>query len=520
MTIRALNRRKRQVLARPRVLDYSTPSPAGGWNARDAWSEMDEGDAITLDNWFPEESLVRVRRGNAEYASGIGGTVESLMAWTGPSSAKLFGAGNSKIFDISTTGAVGAADISSLSNDRWQHTNFGNSSGAYLYIVNGDDAPRYYDGSSWTTPTITGSGLTASDLIDVHAFKQRLFFIEKNTLNFWYFPVETLAGSISKFDLSAYATLGGYLVAMGTWGGFEGGTGPNALAVFVTSKGQVIVFAGTDPGDSSAWALVNVYRIGAPIGRRCLTELGGELIVVTEDGFSQISRFVAAARASDKAAMSDKISGAVNESVRDHRTRFGWQPIYAPSSNMVLFNIPRGATSHQYVSNSTTGAWCRFTGWNAHCWEVYNDQIYFGRAGGYVNQADTGLDDDGSDIQADAKTAFSYFRHRGREKIFDWVRPNFIVDGAISAGLQVNTDYADQAPTSTPTFTPSEGAEWDVGVWDVAEWGEGQVPSNAWQSISGIGTVAALRLRTLSQNGTIKWASNDFKYQLTAPGHI
>lgn len=490
---------------------HTTPAPVRGWNERDALANMKEDDAVRLDNWFPEETSVRVRRGHTEHATGLVTDVESLMSWSGPSSAKLFAGANDRIYEVTSSGAVGSADVTGLTSNRWQHVMFGTSAGNFLYIVNGNDDPRYYDGTSWTIPSITGSGLTPSDFIHVNAFKQRLFFVERQTLSFWYFSTSSVAGAATEFDLAPYCRLGGELMAMGTWTR-DGGDGVDDYAVFLTSEGEVVIFQGTDPGDANNWSLVGVFQIGPPIGRRCIEKIGADLVVVTEDGFSPLSRFLASGRASEKAALSDRISGAVTEAVRDNKTRFGWQPVFYPSGNMVLFNIPTVAEAHQFVSNSTTGAWCRFTGMDANCWEVHDGDLYFG-GNTKVFQADTGQDDDGSDIETDAKSAFTYLGSEGRLKKVSFLRPNLTVDGSIDVSLNVNFDFEDDHPDTTPTFSPVGGPDWDDAEWDEAEWGGGAQITKDWLSVTGIGNAASVRLKTNSQNGTIRWNATDWLWE-------
>lgn len=524
MPVRALAGRPNKTARRPlpvvnKLRGHSTSPPVGGWNARDALANMAEDEAIDLINWFPEESRVRMRRGHASHATGFSSNVETLMSWKGPTSSKLFAVSGPGLYNCTALGTVGSPDISGLTSSRFQHTMFSNSAGSYLFIVNGSDAPMRYNGTSWFTPNLTGSGLTASNLIHINAFKNRLFFVEKDTLNFWYLPVNQVAGTLTKFDLGPQADLGGHLMAMGTWTR-DGGSGVDDLAVFITSKGQCIIYQGSDPGVVNDWFLVGVFNIAAPIGRRCFIKVGADLIVITIDGFSQLSRFLAGARTSDRAAMSDKISGAVNEAVRDHRDRFGWQPIFYPLGNMMIFNVPQTNASVQFVSNATTGAWCKFTGWDAECFEIHNEELYFGGAAA-VYKADTGLHDNDAAIDATAKTAFSYFGSRDLLKRFAMVRPNLVIDGSVTAAMRINVDFEDEAANTVPTLEEPEGEEWDVAEWDVAEWGEANRINKNWQTIGGLGTCASMLLECMSSNGTIHWNANDWKYELVAnPGFL
>lgn len=504
--------RKTGRIARPRSQSYSTQAPIGGWNARDALANMQESDAIILDNWFPEQEAVRVRRGTSSFATGLTSAVESLMVWRGPSAQKMFASSNSAVYETSSAGAVGAAEFSGLTSTRWQWENFANSAGNFLYIVNGSDAPRYYDGSSWTTPTITGSGLTASDLIHVFAFKRRLIFIEKASLSFWYFPVETISGTISEFDLGPVFSRGGFLMAGGNWT-LDGGSGPDDYAAFMSSEGQVAIFQGTDPGNASNWAHVGTFDIGPPVGRRCFENIGGELIALTNDGVVPVSMFLRSGRSQPALSLSDKISGAYTSATRDFAGNFGWQAQYYPKGSMLIVNVPitEGTTSRQFVRNTNTGAWCRFLGIDANCFAIFNDDLYYG-GNATVFKADTGNADAGSNIDGEVETAFSYLGNRGINKVFEQARPVLSSNGTVSVVMGVDVDFDSAQPSGTPTFLANAGGEWDTAEWDEAEWSDRNRITNEWQGIAGYGRCAAIRFRTATQ-GELKWTATDWLYQ-------
>lgn len=504
--------RKLGRIARPRSQSYATPAPIGGWNARDALANMEEGDATILDNWFPEQSAVRVRRGTESHATGLTDAVETIMVWRGFSAEKMFGSSNSAVYETTSSGAVGSAEFSGLTSTRWQWVNFANSAGSFLYIVNGSDAPRYYDGSSWTTPTITGSGLTASNLIHVMVFKRRLFFVEKNSLSFWYFPVETISGSITEFDLGPVCPKGGFLMAAGSWT-LDGGSGPDDYAAFMTSEGQVAIFQGTDPGSASAWSHVGTFDIGPPVGRRCFESIGGELVALTNDGVVPVSMFLRSGRSQPALALSDKISGAYAAATRDFAGNFGWQAQYYPKGTMLVVNVPvtERTTSRQFVRNTNTGAWCRFLNINANCFAIFNDDLYFG-GDGEIFKADTGNTDNSGNIDGEVRTAFSYLGNRGTNKAFQQARPVLSSNGTVSVAMSVDVDFDDVQPTGTPTFLASVGAEWDVATWDIADWGDANQITNDWKGVAGFGRCAAIRFRTATQ-GELKWTATDWLYE-------
>ena len=141
----------------------TSPAPIGGWNARDQISDMVENEAITLENYFPSTSSVKLRKGYESYATGLGSNVESLMEYESGTASELFAAAGANIYDVSSSGAVGAAVVSSLTSAQFQHVMFTAGGGDYLVACNGADSVRNYNGTTWSTPSITG--VTSANLI-------------------------------------------------------------------------------------------------------------------------------------------------------------------------------------------------------------------------------------------------------------------------------------------------------------------------------------------------------------------
>lgn len=494
--------------ARQTARGASIPAPVKGWNARDPWDGMDEGFAVTLDNWFPQTNYVELRGGMDDHATGLGtGVVETLMSYSSGGTKKLLGCANSAIYDATSAGAVGAALGSGYTNNRWQWVNFYN----YLVMVNGADTPLKYDGTSISTTTFTG--LTATDLIGIHPYKNRLYLIEHNSSSAWYGDSLAIAGALTEIDLSAVTGQGGILQAIGTVT-IDGGSGVDDLLCFIMDTGVVIIYQGDYPGATN-WALVGIFNIGPPVGRRCLMKLGPDLIVITTDGFIPLRQFIALDRTQKNLAMSDKISGAVNKAFQAYGANYGWQALLYPKGNKAIFNVPVsvGTTYHQYVINTITGAWCRFKGWNGVSWIVHDDELYFGGTDGKVYKADTGLSDDGSNIQADGLTAYHYFGGKGVLKRFTMYRPIIGSDADLPITVGLGVDYAEDVPTFTASAIATEGAKWDVAEWDVAEWAGVVEIKKGWQTAANVGYSAAVRVRTETKSQRVRWYSSDIVFE-------
>lgn len=494
------------------VTSKTIPAPVGGWNARDSWADMPANNAITLDNWFPDTSQVFLRNGHSSYATGMTNPVESLMEYASGSTRKFFAAAGAKIYDVTSPGAVGAASVSGLTNARWQHVNFDTSGAHYLIAVNGADAPQAFDGAAWSTPAITG--FTKANAIHVNSHHQRLFFIEKNTMNAWYLGTLAIAGAAAQLNFGPYAKMGGSLLAMASWS-VDGGSGPRDLAVFITTEGEVIIFEGSDPSDATKWALVGTYVIARPIGRRCFMKIGSDVVVITEDGFIPLSKQLITGRANPKVALSDKISGAIATAARSYGGNFGWQPLLYPRGHYALFNIPtqENAQAQQFVVNTITGAWCRFLGQNASCWGLYDQDLYFGDGSGNVFLADDGSTDNGAAITGDLKTAFNYFGTPSTLKAFTMARPIFVGGMAVTPLMGINVDYEDVAPSSIILSSGSNGSPWDTSLWDVSPWGVTNLVSKKWQATGGIGFCGAAYIRVSTTVSSIGLLAIDYTFQ-------
>lgn len=167
----------------------------------------------------------------------------------------------------------------------------------------------------------------------------------------------------------------------------------------------------------------------------------------------------------------------------------------------------------QYVMNTITKSWAQFTGWPATCWEIFDDDPYFGGTGiVYVAWDDT-YADDGANITAVALQAFNYFGTRGVKKYFTRARPSIFSNGSPALFVGMNVDFDTSNTTAPLTFTPSVSGAWGTALWDSGLWGDNNTIQNTWIGITGIGYCGGTQLQSASQGLQIEWASTDVVYQ-------
>jgi hypothetical protein len=494
----------------------SIPAPTAGLNARDPIANMKSDEAVIMDNYFPSPASVENRNGSITHATGLSGSVDTLCVYNNGITSELFGIASGNIYEATSSGIVGAPVVSGLSNSKFQYINFGTAGSYTLMLVNGLDKMQLYDGTSWRVDGDTSSvtGFDTADAIGINNFKNRVWFIQKESMLAWYLPVSSLGGAANSIDLSGIFKLGGYLMAMGNWT-IDNAAGIDDYACFITSEGEVALYKGTDPSTAATWALVGTFRMGRPLGRRCMCKAGADVLVLTTDGAFPLSKALLTDRSQINLAATDKISNLINADTKAYFNNFGWQPIIYPEGTKLIINVPQleGVTSIQYVMNTQHGAWCRFTGWNANCFEVMDNILFYGTDGKIV-QADIGLEDEGNEVTGYIQQAFDFFGSKGLQKFFKMARPIFQSEAFVFPTVRMNVDFDLTLRTALQSNTVGPGAEWDVAEWDVAEWTIGDVVSKDWNAITGIGISGGLNISTQYKGVKFKWISTDVIYEV------
>ena len=500
-----LRQRLGQQRSAARTVAVTLPVPVGGLNARDSLENMPPQDAIVLDNWFPEAGHVAIRPGYVEHGTGVGtGDVESLMTWRGATGSKLLAAGGTGVYNVSTAGAgtlVSGANV--YTSNRWQTVNFKGR----LFGFNGADAPWDYDGTTWTATAWTG--VTKANLVQATVFKTRIMAVEINKASFWYSGAAAVTGAMTEFDLSTIARDGGTLQAIGTWT-IDAGDGLDDLLVLVMSTGEIITYQGTDPGDLATFVKVGAYQGAPPIGRRCLTRFGGDLIVLTEAGYLPVS-LIAQGWTLDKIireTMWGKIAPAVKSLAVSYRGLWGWQASELLPTGKLYFNFPVLAVQSLFnihALTTETGAWGRGTSMNARCWGVYANETYFGGGSGVVYRH-TGTADAGAGIVAESKGAFVFVGDRNVRKRFTAMRPYLVNEGKMDL-VRIGADIDFQTKSGGLTeaaFSASEGTPWG-SPWG-SPWGRVLKQARQRLTIGGSGRAIAPRLEITSASAT-QWHS-------------
>lgn len=522
-----LSRQQRLANAAQTVVQPTTlPAPVKGWNTRDALDAMDPQDAILLDNWISDVGGCNVRRGYVqfsklatpvEYSSEFSseftspsaplftGPVQTLAEYNAGAVRKFIAGGSGALFDISSGGFSGAPLKTGFTSDKWQTESFLSR----MFLCNGSDNAQVYDGTSFADAAFTGAALNT--LIGVVQYQQRLFFLQLNSTQFFFAPLNSISGALGAYDLAVFAPKGGNIIAATTFS-HDGGDGVQDMIVFIMSSGDALIFFGNDPADAAAWQLVGRYRISPPVSPRAVCRYGAEAFITTYDDHVPLQQQLVALKLGQLPPRS-KVSAAVQAAVTANISAFGWQALYYPRGRFLIFNIPNpDGTFSQHICNTGQSElpWCRFINQNAFCWGLFKDALYFGSAGGIIYQADTGNIDGTGAIFASAQQAWNTFDSPMRKRVTA-TRP--LVDTVGSAGLSfaIGFDYGEINVTN-PISVSSESSPWDTSPWDTSPWSAESAVTTQWRLSGGAGVAVSVRLNAAALQ-PVTWLRTDLRFE-------
>lgn len=508
---------QRQISRGTKSVNFTLPAPIGGLNARDSLDTMAATDAIVMDNYIPTETKVSLRRGFQQYTK-IDEKVRTLAEYKHPTEPRFFAFAGGNVYNISSKKNIKNYG-KNYSSSVWQYVQFKNR----MIFVNGHDVPQTFyiqdDEEHFEDAAFTGENLIMKKLVNIAASKQRLWFVEKGSLKAWYTEgVSEIQGNLLSFDLSTIATQGGELMAVASWTQ-DGGQGIDDLTVFITSEGEALVYAGSNPNNADDWTLKGAYQISKPIGYRCVLQYQGDIVIISEDGYIPLSKALPLEKAnSSQIAFSDKIRGLVLERTKNNKSKEGWQGIIYGRGGYAIFNVPVYQQFEQHVINVNTGAWCRFTGINAICWGMFQDRIYFGASNG-VFLFDEGYSDDKVHILGHVEQAYSNLGSNSLKKI-QLLNPRTKSSTKYALVIYTNMDFEDRNVAYQENIGSYSMTKWNEAKWSTlarpigTKWAtlKGTIRSQ-WIANSATGFKASLVFKTKTRGNLIEWMDTGFRYE-------
>lgn len=493
------------------------PPPIGGINGTDPLIGMGQQYAIFSYNMVSSAYGLKIRNGYDEWCTSVDGnttddSVKSLLVFNGATTSKLFAATDEGIYDVtsSSTSPTKVVTFSTHSSvaGRMEWVNTVNSAGTH-YLCCCDAANGYYhrtEGATWTKLTSGGgagqvSGVDPANLVFVMQWKERLWFVERDTANAWYLATGAIEGAATKFAFGNKFKTGGTLVGLYSWSR-DGGTGPDDYLVAISSSGDVVVYQGTDPSSTDSFQIVGNWFVGSlPLGRRIAAKVGGDLWILSLFGIIPLSKLLAGLEVKNKDAfVTGNITPIFTSLMTNRTSTFGWEIRTCPQDSLLFVSVPKLSTaSHtQLVYSMDRPAWTLFRDIPYLCGQEFVGEFYIGTSDGRVLKY-TGHTDNGADINWSLMGAY---RPTKTNTMIGFSRPFFVTSAIPVYEVQARYDY-DLNEFYSSLVAPASAASsgWDSGLWDSALWG-GLASQNTPRGVSGMGRAVAMALRGKSNLDT------------------
>lgn len=365
-------------------------------------------------------------------------------------------------------------------------------------LTDGDTGAATADGASAEATANAITGISTKLLSHVWLFKNRLWFIEKDSQSAWYLGTDAISGTATEFPLRSTFSRGGNLLFGASWS-VDSGDGLDDVMVFATTEGEVAIYQGTNP--ASDFALVGVYYIGEPINKHAHLRIGGNLAVMTEDGIISIA---SAIQSGDTAFLTSSLTSPIEDAWRDtianRTTSYPINITLWPSQSLMLIGTPNRVSGQPvaFVANARTGAWCRYVGWDVRCSVLVGDKLYFGTSDGEVMEAETGGSDNGVAYGAVWVPKFQETDPANKSLRLARFRGRATLDYEIAlAGF---SDYEWANFTAPASVEVNSANTWGTGLWGTMTWGGGGTPVavSEWQAVAAFGTSVVPALAVLS----------------------
>lgn len=498
----------------------SIPAPIGGWNVRDPLPSMEPIYAPILDNCFCLPSEIQIRRGWEEWAT-FDGTCKTIVDYDAASGEELLiacvedDAGVCSLYDVYTSGHKTVPLVTGLTSALFKHCHFATSGGFFSYYVNNADSAILYDGTTWHTVTTTSTpyaitNVPSTEFMDVVSHKRRLWFTLDNSLKAYYLPTDQIAGAAQPFDFAPIFSKGGHIVKIDTWS-LDAGQGLDDYFVVFTTEGEVAVYTGTDPASASTWQLSGVFYIGTPtgtVGHTC--KYGGDLLIINKDGLAQMSKSLMSSRVNTWLQLTDKIQPQLALDTSTYQFNEGWDLLLFPPANMLMVNVPLSdGTAYQYVMNTISGGWARWTDINANCWYYANEDLWFG-SDGYVGKAWFGQNDNGQPITANILPAYQNFGIESQLKRWSLGRVILGTTGPAAYNAKIELDF-DLAPkdVTLPIVVENPVAIYGTALYGSSVYGGNIDIKRKWQNLGGLGYWGSLHVQIKTTYSDIRFYSYD-----------
>ncbi len=261
------------------------PAPYAGVNKKIPIAALKSPYCSSLLNFNTTEAGIELRNGDSLWSASLAvapKTSDTFLGMVRYGDLKLFYAaepnsGTTRYFDIST-GTASLSHTSAAATFNGEVFTLYFNKRVYTFASSGTGGD-YYDGSSWGAWGWTFTSITP---ITGCAFKNRAYFVGRDTAIYAYGEISAVTGATTEVDLA------GVILQQSSLSTIAPITVANAgqtltLLAFVFFSGEVLFYSGSYP-NSDSWNLEGRGKIAQPLSYNSCIDYQGDGLVLTRGG--------------------------------------------------------------------------------------------------------------------------------------------------------------------------------------------------------------------------------------------
>ena len=352
---------------------------------------------------------------------------------------KMFAGNATKLYDV-TFGGPPTLVKSGQRSGNYSAAQLANQGGDWLIVVNdAGDFPLQFNGTTWTTfSTNQISGPVGSavehgkNLVYVWKYRNRLVLHRGRQHERLVPAAQCRAGRAADDPAIWRRRRRAATCCLERLGRSTPATASMTSASSAPTRASCLSLAAAIRRRRPTGRQEGRYAVSPPMGMNAHMSIGGDLLIATIDGIIPISQAITkTAEQLDLSAVTRTIKPLWRDEVKAKRST-PWSMKKWDEYGGVFVAMPGDpvGSRHCLAANSSTGAWCRFMGWDATCWMYTQSNLYFGTQDGIVMQADRTGYDDGKPYVATMVGGWEMFQSAAAECVWHQARAAFSAGGS------------------------------------------------------------------------------------------
>lgn len=500
-------------------------APTRGINAFDSPEDMHPADAIALDNWICRSGYLESRPVYTQWwGAGVNVGFDKLAVYNGESSDKLLifkdigGLCRVWVHPDQEDWETHAAQWTTSDLEKFCTFHINNK----LIIIGGDFHERQYDGSTFSTLDYTGSdpAISTSGAFTYGCnFKGRAIYIDEETCSFWYAEAGAYQGNITEFPLDTAAQYGGAPKHVAVWT-MDTGTGPDDVLVLYFTSGEVLIYQGDDPGDPDNWEVAGSFLVAKPTTRHASVKVGSDLVLLSEEGYINLADALRVDQRSGYPEYSKRIAPMLQE-MREVFTSAGGtfnnsNSAVTTGTGLVVFNWDMSnASNYQFVLNTSTGAWSRWTDLDAISWVEYDGALHYADGSYVYREVRAGEETTWDSVAMNAIPAFTNFDMPDAKKQVTAVQLDTTFPDQSYIEVTGYSDFNFEGSLPTPTaYTQLASSLTGLGEFPNVRVAMMQTTKRGWHNLHAYGFYVSMAVgMAMDSSARVYWRSTSYRYR-------